>query len=91
MEEDDKMLQKVPLVSIGAENKVSVQGGAKIQERVKHASKEGTNFSMDQCWFHNGIIYGEKTWLGIDTSTWLIRQKIAIRTVGKVNLNFSFL
>ena len=54
LEEDDKMLHKVSLVSIGAENKVSVQSGARIQEREKHASKEGTNFSMDQCWFQNG-------------------------------------
>ena len=51
LEEDDKMLQKVPLVSIGAENKVSVQSGARIQEREKHARKEDTNFSMGQCWF----------------------------------------
>ena len=38
-EEDDKKLQQVSLVSIGAENKVLVQSGAKIQERVKHARK----------------------------------------------------
>ena len=52
--EDDKMLQKVPLVSINAKNKVSVQSGARIQEKEKHASKEDTKFSMGQCWFQNG-------------------------------------
>ena len=56
MEEDDKMLQKVSLVSIGAENKVSVQSGEKIQEREKHARKEGTNFSKGHCWFQNGRV-----------------------------------
>ena len=49
LEEDDKMLHKVSLVSIGAENKVLMQSGAKIQDREKHASKEYTNFSMGHC------------------------------------------
>ena len=56
LEEDDKKLQQISLVSIGAENKVSVQSGAKIQERVKHASKEGSNFSNYHCWFQNGRV-----------------------------------
>ena len=48
------MLQKVPLVSIGAENKVSVQGGARIREKENHSRKEGTKFSMGHCQFQNG-------------------------------------
>ena len=49
--EDDKILRKVPLVSIGAENKVSLQSGARIQKMETRARKEDTNFSMGQCWF----------------------------------------
>ena len=61
LEEDDRNFQQVSLVSIGAKNKVSVQSGEKIQERVKHASKEGTNFSNDHCWFQNDrVLWREK-------------------------------
>ena len=42
LKEDDKMLHKIPLVSIGAKNEVSVQSGAKFHEKEKHGSKEGT-------------------------------------------------
>ena len=42
LKEDDIMLHKVPLVSIGAENKVSVQSSARVHEMERHASKEGT-------------------------------------------------
>ena len=51
LKEDDNMLHKVPLVSIGAENEVSVQSGARVHEMERHASKEGTQFSKGHCWF----------------------------------------
>ena len=42
LKEDDNLLHKVPLVSIGAKNKVSVQSSARFHEVERHASKEGT-------------------------------------------------
>ena len=39
LEQDDKMLQKMPLVSISAKNRVSVQSGARIQNMEMHARK----------------------------------------------------
>ena len=56
MKEDDKQLQQLSLVSIGAENKVLVQDGAKVQERAKQLDKEGTKFSNDHCWFQRGMV-----------------------------------
>ena len=42
LKKDDIMLHKVPLVSIGAEDEVSVQSSARVHEMERHASKEGT-------------------------------------------------
>ena len=39
-EEDEKMFHKVSLVSISVENKVSLQSGARIEEREKKAWKK---------------------------------------------------
>ena len=46
-----RMLHKVPLMSIGAENEVSMQSSARFHEMKRHASKEGTKFSKGHCWF----------------------------------------
>ena len=42
LKEDDNLLHKVPLVSIGAEDEVLVQSSARFHEMERHASKEGT-------------------------------------------------
>ena len=65
LKEYDIMLHKVPLVSIGAEDEVLVKRSARVHEMERHASKEGTRFSMGQCWFQNGRFLWRENLVGI--------------------------
>lgn len=62
LKEDDKRLHKVPLVSIDAENEVSVQSSVRFHEKERHATKDGTQFDMGQCWFQNSNYILQKSY-----------------------------
>ena len=90
LKEDDKKLQQLSLVLIGAGNKVSVQEGAKIQERVKHPEEKAQSSTMIITGFRRAWYYGEETWSGINTSTRLIQKKNLHKDRMQGESNFQF-
>ena len=69
-------------MSIGAENEVSVQSGARFHEMEKNARKEGTKFSKGYFWFQNGRLVWRENLVGIRHKYMAHSTKFAMGTVG---------
>ena len=62
---------------------MSVKSSARFHEMESRKANNAQSLARVIAGFSMVDWHGEKTWSGFGTSTWLIQQKFAMRTVGK--------